>query len=375
MRILRGFLLCLSIIIASTTLAGCGDSNAGDIAIVIGAHANNPQPKLTDAALEELNPTFGSDSRHSLITTDANPESAGTFDSQINDTNDLTEKKSLEELVAKLVADVEAARADDPESDLIAAIDLGARAVASSDGTRTVLVLDSGLQTSGTLRFQDHGGALLSADPETIATQIADELPDLTGVKVIFLGLGDVVEPQQPLSPSERRRLIAIWEAVVRKAGGTPMILPSPVSGPSQSGLPAVSPVPTGEPSLSLNQPVSLMDDVTGFVPNKAIFLDPSLTYSALQVYADAIIASGERVVLTGTTTSDQTEEFRLTLSRERAQAVKEVLVELGVSEDRIRVDGVGTNFAEFVPDRDSQGEIDERIAAGNRRVIMTIDR
>jgi hypothetical protein len=41
--------------------------------------------------------------------------------------------------------------------------------VSDAAGPKTILVIDRGLQTTGALRFQDQGGALLNANPDEVA--------------------------------------------------------------------------------------------------------------------------------------------------------------------------------------------------------------
>lgn len=67
-------------------------------------------------------------------------------------------------------------------------------------------------------------------------------------------------------------------------------------------------------------------------------------------------ITEGRRALLTGTTASAGTSEYRLRLSQERANAVRDLLVSLGAPADRISARGLGSDFPGYVPDHDSQG-------------------
>jgi hypothetical protein len=96
--------------------------------------------------------------------------------------------------------------------DLLAAIDLAARSVTDAAGPKTIVVIDSGLQTTGALRFQDQDGALLNANPDEVVDLLRriQQLPNLTGMQVVSNGLGDTAAPQQPLPAPARAVLVAL---------------------------------------------------------------------------------------------------------------------------------------------------------------------
>ena len=95
-----------------------------------------------------------------------------------------------------------------------------------------------------------------------------------------------------------------------------------------------------------------LRDGTVGFLPNQAVFRDPGQARTVLADYAQAI-KNEKRALLTGTTASDGTTEYRLQRSEKRANAVRDLLVSLGAPADRITICGLGSNFPGYVPDRD----------------------
>jgi OmpA-OmpF porin, OOP family len=84
-------------------------------------------------------------------------------------------------------------------------------------------------------------------------------------------------------------------------------------------------------------------------------------------------ITNGRRALLTGTTASADTSEYRLRLSQERANAVRDLLVSLGAPADRISTRGLGSDFPGYVPDHDPQGNLNPVLAAQNRQVIIEL--
>lgn len=85
--------------------------------------------------------------------------------------------------------------------------------------------------------------------------------------------------------------------------------------------------------------------------------------------------AGGKRALLTETTASDGTQEYRLGLSQQRANAVRDLLIGLGAPPDLIQTRGLGSDFPGYVPDRDQQGNLDPLPAAQNRQVIIELTR
>ena len=89
---------------------------------------------------------------------------------------------------------------------------------------------------------------------------------------------------------------------------------------------------------------------------------------------ATLVINGRQRIELIGTTAkAGPSEAYRITLSNERAGAVKAVLVELGVSADRITTRGVGATWPGRVNDIAPDGSLIPTAAALNRSVIVRL--
>ncbi|HEX2298542.1 MAG TPA: OmpA family protein [Pseudonocardiaceae bacterium] len=357
-------------------VAGCGGAGGngepGALAVIVGAHSNMVAPSLIAGVREEIDTASSLGSPATVIVPDGSPSAAATIELATPNDNPLYKQDQVNQLGGL----IDRTRADSPEVDLLGAIALAARSVSDAAGPRTIIAIDSGLQTTGALRFQDQDGALLDANPAEVVDLLrrTRQLPDLTGIRVVFTGLGDTAAPQQTLPQPARAVLVELWKAIVEAAGGTAEIKEAPLPNTrTLDGLPPVTVVPVALRSIGPVPAVSVLRDGTvGFLPDQAVFRDPGQARTVLTDYAREI-QNGKRAVLTGTTASAGSEEGRLQLSRERAAAVRELLISLGAPADRIEARGLGSDFPGYVPDRDSQGNLDPLRAAQNRQVIVEL--
>jgi outer membrane protein OmpA-like peptidoglycan-associated protein len=357
-------------------LAGCGGSTVssapGALAVIVGAHANMVAPSVLDTIQTEIDTAAGLGSPATVIVDDGSPTASAPLSLKPVNDNPLYRQDQVNQLKNL----IDQTRADNPEVDLLAAISLAARSVTEAVGPKTIVVIDSGLQTTGALRFQDQDGALLNANPDEVVELLrrTQQLPNLTGMRVIFTGLGDTAAPQQPLPAPARAVLVALWTKIVESAGGKAEVKQAPLpSTRTMDGLPPVTIVPVAAKSIGPLPSITVLRDGTiGFVPDQAVFRDPGQARAVLADYAREI-TNGRRALLTGTTASAGTSEYRLRLSQERANAVRDLLVSLGAPADRISTRGLGSDFPGYVPDHDPQGNLDPVPAARNRQVIIEL--
>lgn len=357
-------------------LTGCGDNSSssapGALAVIVGAHSNMVAPSLVDPVKAEIETAAELGSPATVIVDDGSPSAAAPLSLKTANDNPLYQQDQINQLTNL----INQTRADDAEVDLLAAISLAARSVTDAVGPKTIVVIDSGLQTTGALRFQDSDGALLNANPDEVVELLrrTQQLPNLTGMRVIFTGLGDTAAPQQPMPAPARAVLVALWTKIVESAGGKAEVKQAPLpSTRTIDGLPPVTTVPvTAKPIGPLPSITVLRDGTVGFVPDQAVFRDAAQARAVLADYAKEI-ANGRWALLTGTTASAGTSEYRLRLSQQRANAVRDLLVSLGAPADRISTRGLGSDFPGYVPDHDPQGNLDPIPAAQNRQVIIEL--
>lgn len=274
--------------------------------------------------------------------------------------------------------------ANDAQVDYLEGLRMAVRSLSSLKGydSKTIVVIGTGLSTQGTLNFKNN---LLSVEPEDVLDQLEekDEIPDFTGITVVWQQMGDVASPQQDLSQTQRKRLQEIWGGIVERGGGTfeyDDIMANPVN--TQASYPTVDTVdlPTETPvdfdaamfdtedESPLEEPVMLTEEQVSFVPDKSIYLDEKKAIETLQPIADFLAAHKQiTVLLAGTTAGDQDSDYTMTLSQERADAVRNSLIQLGVEPSRIAAVGLGSNDPWHVYGAGYEGSV----ASGNRKVVL----
>lgn len=274
--------------------------------------------------------------------------------------------------------------ANNAQVDYLEGLRMAVRSLSSLKGydSKTIVVIGTGLSTQGTLNFKNN---LLSVEPEDVLDQLEekDEIPDFTGITVVWQQMGDVASPQQDLSQTQRKRLQEIWGGIVERGGGTfeyDDIMANPVN--TQASYPTVDTVdlPTETPvdfdaamfdtedESPLEEPVMLTEEQVSFVPDKSIYLNEKKAMETIQPIADYLAAHKQiTVLLAGTTAGDQDSDYTMTLSQKRADAVKNSLIQLGVDESRIVAVGLGSNDPWHVYGAGFEGII----ASGNRKVVL----
>ena len=110
------------------------------------------------------------------------------------------------------------------------------------------------------------------------------------------------------------------------------------------------------------------------FVKNTATFSDPSAAQEVLAGLVPSIEQNGQVVTITGTASKDQatSNTADLALSKQRADAVKQALVTLGVPASLLATTGVGHSWCGFKPETDATGTYSDALAEQNRTVILT---
>jgi outer membrane protein OmpA-like peptidoglycan-associated protein len=266
-------------------------------------------------------------------------------------------------------------KASTGEVDFLDSIDQAARGLGTN--SMGVVVVGSGLQTVDPLNFAVSG--LLTADPSSVVADLKSkgELPkDLSGVTVYWSGMGDVAGSQQPLTITARSNLEAIWSAIIKAAGGTLSVLSETASGSAASGLPAVTAVavPATATNTNWTQPIVVRDSDLLFVKDTATFTNPSTAQQVLAGLVPSIEQNGQVITITGTASKDQatSNTADLTLSKQRADAVKQALDTLGVSASLLTTAGVGHEWCGFKTETDASGTYSDALAEQNRTVILT---
>jgi outer membrane protein OmpA-like peptidoglycan-associated protein len=391
-RLRQAGAIACAVVTAGVVSGGCGSSPgpSGDappacislkapLALAIGARANNPAPALTPAVTTLLNSAVDAYKTVTLVRLDGQPKVV--FSQALSPgANTQTTKQAKDKYVANLnrVLAGTSQQATDIRAQVQQADPLDALAVAASTvpAGGDVIMMDSGLQTSEPLDFRT---GLLSDDPRSIVEFLrqANELPDLKGRHVYFVGLGWTASPQPALSISNRAKVVEIWKEIARAAGATCVATDETANTRSavanRPPVAIVKPPPPPRPVISCAV-VNLGDaNHVGFIVNSTTFRDPSGARTTLGQIAKLMLRTGESVTLTGSTSSEGTDQYNNRLSLRRAEAVKAVLLQLGVPAARISAIGDGSHLPGRVNDRGPNGTLLIGPAIEDRKVVAKL--
>lgn len=365
---------CLAAIASASGCTGVAASEpSGGVVVVVGARSNMPPVSLDGVPLQEARNAADTGAPIAVVVSDGAPFVAEHVHTAASGSGDGPSRDSAEGR-ATLERALDAAVARSPESDLLGALAVAAREVASSPGRRTILVTDSGLSTAGSVDFRQPG--LLDADPADLVASLraAGRLPDLSGVRVVFQGLGDTAPPQAPLDAALREQLVALWTGIAKASGALEVTLEAtPLAGIPARPLPPVSVVGPAADISCTDDTVVLHGGDVAFQPDTALFQDPAAATTTLRPIAESMAAAGVTATLTGTTADVGSDEGQRELSERRARAVADLLAELGVPSARMAVVGLGSDFPGYVEDYDAAGNLLPAAAALNRRVVVEL--
>ena len=289
----------------------------------------------------------------------------------------------------ELLLTMQNVRAVTPEVDYLQALWIASRSFTALTDCRskTIIFVGTGLSTTGTLNFRNN---LFAASPEAVVQMLAErqEIPDFSNCTVIFLQLGEVASPQEPLSKAQRVWLQELYRGIVTSGGGS-FVLCDAVSTPADPDLelPEVSVISLpeepvigfsesiGESAVIVEEaealfssPVSLGEKEIRFIPDTASFASPEDAIHILQPLADSMQENpGITLLLAGCIAGDNCSAGGVTLSRQRAEAVKDALESLNVPEERLIAVGLGSE----APWQIRGAGYDGPLAAENRRVVL----
>ena len=334
-------------------LAGCGpktDSSPIALAIVVGRHAN--QNAFEDEVYNSIRPLVSraiADGRLSIILADGKPVELPVPDA--NSTESVLDFIKSDEL-----------RAKNEELDLLEAIKAAGDSLRGSAGEeealeKHMLVLDTGVSTKGRVDFRSLD--LTKFEAGIIAEELLsqeDALPNLAGIRVQWVGFGDVAEPQA-LPDSARPKLAELWRAILIACGVSDdpasLTIDLSIRGSQANvytedgtGYPFVSTVMFEALIIDWAKEGLPLPDV-GFLPNSHVFRNPNNAKALLEIPAQAIqqqLSSSPdmRLYLVGPTAAEASDgRGNSGLSQRRASRLKQTLISLGVPADQLIAVGV----------------------------------
>jgi outer membrane protein OmpA-like peptidoglycan-associated protein len=370
----------------SSNTAGRCDVPAGEpLAVAVSGRANSPQYSDSRPLESILFNVVAPDQPRAitLVNVDGAPRvvgDAGPAPDRRTARGDYQDE--LQRYLTSFVDQAKNVRADHPEVDVLTALDTAARAVHATSDEGLVVLIDSGLSTTGSVDFTVPGMTYAEPSDVTDFLQKNDLLPDFRGITVVLIGVGEVAPPQQVLLPGQRDRLADIWTHVLSTAGARcvtlidqPRLTDAPTDVPPVTAVPlppapAFTPPPVGVPGKDLVLP---NDDSTGFMPDTDELLDPAKARRLLIPVADWLAEDPtRRVTITGTTADFGSREDQVAVSKRRADTIAALLEDLDVPSNQLTTVGVGSDFPEYVTDTGPRGEVLPAQAGANRTVRIS---
>lgn len=308
--------------------------------------------------------------------------------------------------------------ADTSEVDLLGAIREAKNALSSTQAkdanNKQIIIVDTGISTAGELNFLDMDFVYGKPEATDIIQQLKSYegigvLPDLTGIKVTFIGtndgLAEVAEPQKMLT-TDKKFIRNLWKSVVNACGSTEVNFEAVAGWDSPNNytedavskfkyvssvtfshekviqIPEISEYdpnnPDGQPDLPNppNVEVKLPSATVGFVGDSSKYINETNAKKILRPYADELnkffeYYSDEKIWVIGTSaTVVPNGDGDINLSLQRAETVKKTLIEFGVPNDKIITIGLGAKFPWHISEFPN-GNFDTNVAQENRAVWL----
>lgn len=408
MNKVKFFSVVMSIVLAATTLAGCGGATKSDpvsapakgqeihLAAIVGSHGNAPRPNfgLIEDQVYNACYTYGS---VTLVCDDGDPFTIVIDIPPEDDNLSTTKYKQIaNEQTKQILSAASQMQAKTDEVNTLKAIQLGARSLASMEAesddvelVRQMVVLDSCLSTTGALSFSEHN--LNSIDTSDIVAQLQEinEIPVLDDVSVTVYTCGDTAGKKQKELPEASRKVLKhVWESIL-VAGNADVNIKDdlPLSSTyDEETMPSVTPVTVAQDIVNIHD-IEDVDDafaeggVISF-DEKSIAFEMGTANLANKVAAKGVLNyvveymnahPDFKLLVCGTTACWGGEDYCINLSNDRASAVCQLLInDFGIDKSRVQATGVGYSFDDFYTyDQTPDGELDEAIAPSNRSVKL----
>ncbi len=269
-----------------------------------------------------------------------------------------------------------------PEVDTLAAITMSANAIngENEESEKHMIIYDSGLSTTGLLPFSEKN--LLDEPVESIIEQLTvlHAIPDLTDIEITWVGLGTTCGDQTPLTTNSKYKLQVIWKEILKAGDAKSVVFDTTLISQKENdvSLPECNVVPVIAESIELT-PGDIPEIVkwdenssVKFESNSAVFIDEVAARKEMEPIADYLTANPEENIhILGMTATVAGGDNGIELSKQRGEACKEILMQLGIDENRIKVVGLGQIENSLrVEDIDSNGNQIKDMAAKNRAVF-----
>lgn len=377
-------------IVAVLGLAACGKTSREEkkqaVCFVIANTANSKglnlgSPMVHDAVFDVIY-EYGT---ISVVNVDSQPElvfsKSFDIDEKYKQASTSHLKADARSKTSDFIQYLQGIKADDPEVDYLAGLAMAVRSFATCEpnAEKTIIVVGTGMTTTGIMDFRQN---LLSAEAKVITELLAEKeaIPDFTGITVVWQQLGDVALPQQELTSAQHNRLEEIYRTFVESGNGTFIcneILANPVDEAAVYPEVSVVELPQETPlafepentAVEFSSPVVISEEQVCFVPDSAEYLYSDEAVERLKPIAEYMLEKNQDItlLLAGCIAGDSNTDLGYRLSEQRASAVKQTLMELGVPENRLVAVGMGCSDPWHIYEVGYEGPL----AAQNRKVVL----
>lgn len=377
-RTVRALLTGVLATALAASLAACGDDaefqRDGTLFVVATATSNEPLPVLPESLGGVLRTAVetGEGSLTVLVPREGAVEAVGDpIDIVVKRGDDVeNDPAEIEKGLVPIRTNVDerlAGTASNSDSlDLLAGLNDAARRGDRS----TIVAISSGLQTEG---LADFAGLGFEFDNAEVIGRLRDAgfVPDLSGRRVYFSGLGTVAGAQQALPEPMIRKVTGFWLDLCEaaKADSCETVAGAATRVAPASTTPAKTvPVPVfGIPALTGSTEEITIDSAALFAPDSADLL-PGVS-ERMGTLAGRINALGKPVTITGHAWKWGPADSARALSERRAHAVAGALTAGGLAPTLVKeIRGVGYDQLIHVPGADETAT-----AAANRVVVIDL--
>ncbi|QNL93688.1 OmpA family protein [Aeromicrobium senzhongii] len=331
---------------------------SNEFAIVLGHTQNSPRPTLgrdTSELIEESLLLHKGETAEDILSSiafvsAAAPPTVLSVDAKALalksiGTNATRAKRDVRDNARALETFLETQKPASNGADYLGAVIEASRNLSSG---ATITVIGSGLSDSGDLDFANDNLLTSAKKREAKVEQLAEKYGRdyLSGYSLHFVGLGDTTKPQERLSPKQKDIVRGLYKDVATALGGRVHVSTRTQSSTAVDTAFTVSTTDTGCGNVDF----TLGEGKLEFVSDQADFTSPTKAKKALRkvvtVYQDDP-ARVRQITVDGyiylTSTQRKLAGAKdAPLSRERAIAVKKLLVREGVPANLIRASGKG---------------------------------
>ena len=382
---MKKILVNLALVMVLIFASACGkvggqEVEKENVQLLLGIRNNSKAPDLKKAE-EEIKGALKSQGNLGLTLIDGSPKLVKSFESPKPKAMLTPSKKQdiLNTQFEEINTFIGGLRPQAPECDILRAINISADNLADRGGVKSLVIMDSGLSTTGLLDFRSADVASLKIDEIIEALQSKKAIPNLEGVDVSWYGMGQTTDPQIEPSSEYKYVLEELWTVILKEAGAKSIHIARESLEDvelDRSDFPKVSPVDCKlEESViaSLDEPMVFGQEKIKFKSDSAELLtDKKDVEARLKPIVDFMNEnSQEKILLAGTTAKYGSQKSCEDLSLKRCETIKTILVSMGIEEARIRLLGLGYENPFYQNDLKADGSQDEVLAVKNRTVIV----